>query len=278
MSSSEIWGDAQVLSREYRNQVKQLADSYTRRSDDIYWQSGVMPGKATENKRYNPDEPFRTTPDFLHVNSQQPRKGFGLRCYISPDVVKNPAVVISAWGESIRNSSLRDRLYFKLYNSIQSSNDEADRADHIIIYKDISIDDVEFKDLLLDFQRRCNEVSPKILQNDETRMVVTARKIADGISIAGDPSYVNDYLMCTGRERHSWTTFIDKMILLSISVAANRLGLEEPRSIDESGLEQETKKVFREFMLLSKINPDTMLPVEYGDELPSWAKLVNSTD
>lgn len=65
---------------------------------------------------------------------------------------------------------------------------------------------------------------------------------------------------------------MDKMAILSTSIAANRLGIR-PDSIDAPGLQDETKKVFREFMLLSKINPDTMLPAEYGDKLPSWANL-----
>ncbi|MDO5451531.1 MAG: hypothetical protein Q4F56_00365, partial [Candidatus Saccharibacteria bacterium] len=103
--------------------------------------------------------------------------------------------------------------------------------------------------------------------------------IANGISISGEPGYVNDYLRYTDHKegKHSWTTFIDKMAILSISVAANRLGVK-PDSLDVPGLEEETKKVFREFMLLSKINPDTMLPVEYGDSKPSWANLENTAN
>ena len=38
-------------------------------------------------------------------------------------------------------------------------------------------------------------------------------------------------------------------------------------------MKKEVKEIFKELMILSKINPDTMLPEEYGDSLPNWANL-----
>ena len=120
-------------------------------------------------------------------------------------------------------------------------------------------------------------MSPDLLPSDDRKMPAVTQKIANGISISGEPGYVNDYLRYTDHKegKHSWTTFVDKMAILSTSVAANRLGVR-PDSLDVPGLEEETKKVFREFMLLSKINPDTMLPEEYGSNRPSWANLEDS--
>lgn len=158
-------------------------------------------------------------------------------------------------------------------------NSGRQRPDDIVIYKTDNIDNDQFKALLQDFQKRCNEMAPDILPSDDKKMPATTQKIANGISIAGEPSYVNDYLRYTDHKggKHSWTTFVDKMAILSTSIAANRLGIK-PDSADAPGLQDEIKKVFREFMLLSKINPDTMLPEEYGDKLPSWANLDNIAD
>ena len=174
----------------------------------------------------------------------------------------------------MKNSPLKDQLYFKFNTTILPIDEQPQRPDDIVIYKFDSIDDRAFKELLQDFRQRCNDVSPELLANDDAKMPVTTEKIANGISISAEPIFVNKLLRYTGNYngRHSWTTFIDKMSYLSIAVAANRLGVK-PESFDVPGLREETKKVFQEFMLLSKINPDTMLPEEYGDELPSWAKL-----
>ncbi len=268
----DSWLTGPQTYQRYRTQAKMMADSFAENGGDVAYQKEVDDGDAA----YSPDGPFYPG-HFIHVNSNKPRDKGGLRCYISTDKTTDPGAVLYAWKESVQKSPLKDSLYFKFATSMDNyKNGGKQRPDDIVIYKTDNIDDNQFRELLQDFQKRCNEMSPDLLPSDDKKMPATTQKIANGISISGEPGYVNDYLRYTDHKegKHSWTTFVDKMAILSISVAANRLGIK-PDSLDVPGLEEETKKVFREFMLLSKINPDTMLPVEYGDSKPSWANLEN---
>ena len=271
---SKNWRSGSDTYIRYQMRVKELADSFAENGGDITYQEDI----SGEDTTYDASKPI-VIGGFFHVNSNKPREKGGLRCYITPDKTRDPSAVLYAWKESVQDSPLKDSLYFKFATSMEDSKDDSkQRLDDIVIYKTDNIDDGQFKSLLQDFQRRCNEMSPDLLPSDDKKMPATTQKIANGISIAGEPGYVNDYLRYTDHKggKHSWTTFVDKMAMLSTSVAANRLGIQ-PDSIDAPGLEKETKKVFREFMLLSKINPDTMLPAEYGDERPAWANLSKST-
>ena len=271
----ESWMDATQTYQRYQMQAKLAADSLVQNVGDVAYQKEIPDIDTT----YDPNKPI-IPGDFIHVNSNKPREKGGLRCYITPDKTTDPGAVLYAWNESFQASPLKDSLYFKFATSMNSyKNGGKQRPDDIVIYKTDNIDDGQFKALLQDFQKRCNEMSPDILPSDDKKMPATTQKIANGISIAGEPGYVNDYLRYTDHKegKHSWTTFVDKMAILSTSIAANRLGVK-PDSADAPGLQDETKKVFREFMLLSKINPDTMLPEEYGDKLPSWADLDNMAD
>lgn len=254
----------------YMMRTKIVADSLSKNVGDVAYQSDGPDSNTT----YDSSRPI-VAGQFIHVNSKKPREKGGLRCYITPDKTADPSAVLYAWNESFQNSPLKDSLYFKFATSMKNYKDGQDqRPDDIVIYKTDNIDDEQFKILLQDFQKRCNEMSPDLLPSDDKKMPATTQKIANGISIAGEPGYVNDYLRYTDHKegKHSWTTYLDRMAILSTSIAANRLGVR-PDSADVPGLQDETKKVFREFMLLSKINPDTMLPEEYGDKRPSWANL-----
>lgn len=265
---AEVWHNKDLAANRFQFFTKELADSYAERDGDVMYQG---------NDPYSPDKTLRS--DFIHINSQRPRSNKNmLRCYISPDMTKDPAAVIYAWKECINESPLRDELYFKFNTRLNPDKKAAERPDSIVIYKTEDINDDQFKELLQSFQAKCNELSPDLLPEDESRMPTATRKIANGISISAEPDYINDYLRFTDKKdgKHSWTTFVDKITSMSLTIAANRLGVV-PDSINVPGLEDETKKVFREFMLLSKINPDTMLQVEFGDNLPAWANLENNS-
>lgn len=271
----ESWMDAAQTYQRYKMRAKLVADSLAQNVGDVAYQKEIPDIDTT----YDPNKPI-IPGDFIHVNSNKPREKGGFRCYITSDKTTDPSAVLYAWNESFQASSLKDNLYFKFVTSMKHyKNSGRQRPDDIVIYKTDNIDNDQFKALLQDFQKRCNEMAPDILPSDDKKMPATTQKIANGISIAGEPSYVNDYLRYTDHKggKHSWTTFVDKMAILSTSIAANRLGIK-PDSADAPGLQDEIKKVFREFMLLSKINPDTMLPEEYGDKLPSWANLDNIAD
>lgn len=265
------WMDNVPTFQRLKMRVRSVANSLLKNVGDVAYQSEIP--DIDIDTTYDPNKGI-IPGDFIHVNSKKPREKGGLRCYITADKTKDPSAVLYAWNESFQNSPLKDSLYFKFATQSTKLLKNKSRPDDIVIYKTDNIDDGQFKELLQDFQKRCNEMSPDILPSDEKKMPATTQKIANGISISGEPGYVNDYLRYTDHKmgKHSWTTFVDIMAILSTSIAANRLGVR-PDSAYVPGLQDETKKVFREFMLLSKINPDTMLPEEYGHKRPSWANI-----
>lgn len=248
-------------------ETEEIGDEQLKKNGSIFWQGA--------HETYNHDV-LANPGNFLHVNAHHMDHESSIRCYISPDVTKRPDLVLKTWWKSLQNSPLKDKLYFKFCTDFDGNKDGDQRTDTIVIYKDNQIDDKEFKTLLQDFQQRCNEQSPDLLARDERQMPAAANRIADGISISAEPDYVNDILKAEdvfGPYKHSWTTFVDRMMSSSITLANIRLGgKEDPKSMTPA-LRKETKKVFRELMLLSKINPDTMMPESYGDSLPSWANL-----
>lgn len=224
----------------------------------------------------DPEELFyRQGETFLHFNADKDRgDGTDLRVYVSANMLRDPSAAIYAWGESLDESGLKDSLYFKIPTRIVNDNKhDKQRMDNIVVYKNDSIPDDKFKNLLQIFENKCKAMSPDVLADSQHTLPATI-EIAQGITVAPEPSYINEYLRCVGDKdnRHSYNTFIDRMLSLSIGVANERMG-GNITSITETGVKDEVKKAFREFMKLAKINPDTMLPDKYGDDLPDWAKL-----
>ena len=215
---------------------------------------------------------------FLHFNQDKPRgNGIDLRCYISPDLTRDPSQALDAFGDALEASGLGNSLYFKIA-TLSSSERSEQRVDNIVIYKNDTIDDEQFRTFLQDFTRRCQETDPELLPSDPTRIPPATRMIAPGISIAPEPDYINDCLRYQNQKelKHSWTTFIDRAINNSVAIALKRTG-NTATSLETPGFRDEVKKAFREFMIVSHINPDTMLPTEYDDNPPPWANLITTT-
>lgn len=271
-SEGHNWFDARQTAANKRDSAKRLADFAYAQTGDVHYQ-GM--GSFTA---YDPEQGI-TSNTFIHVNTNQPQKGHCMRCYISADKTADPGQVLDAWREALEESPLSRSLYYKYTDYMPSDDHRSQRFDDIVIYKYDNIDDGEFKALLQDFQRRCAEKSPDLLPSDPAKMPPTTMKIADGISISGEPELVNSYLCSTNRTdgRHSWTSFVDRIAMLSTLIASRRLGIT-PDTIDVPGLRPETSRVFREFMLLSDINPDTMLSNSFGNHLPSWANLDSTSE
>lgn len=261
--SSELWYNDALLNIRYSHRTKELADGYANRNGDVSYQSFPF--------IYDPNQPI--SHDYIHINSRRPHNNQrALRCYISPDMTKDPSSVVYSWGKSVNNSPLQDSLYYKFISKLNSG--KIQRTDSIVIYKTEDIDNEQFKELLQSFQTQCDEISPELLPADDYKMPATTLKIANGLSVSAEPTYINKLMRYTGHEngRHSWNTFVDKMISLSLTLASRRLKFT-PESFQSLELETETKKVFREFMLLSKIDPDTMLPADFHKAYPSWLDL-----
>lgn len=253
------------IQERYQMRILSLAKDYP--SNTIHLQSIGKTGNTIEELERYHNSPYD---DFLHFNSDKFKDEDTIRCYISFNATAAPDEGIKVWQKALEESGLKDILYFKVCTKI---NDKP-RRDNIVIYKNKSIPDDKFKDLLERFTNECSthkNEKGSILASDN-QMLPYTKKIAQGISIAAEPSSMNLYLKVANKNnegQHSYGTFIDRMLQLSIVVAHKRL-------LSEKGnYKTETKKAFKEFMLLAKINPDTMMPAKYGNKLPSWAYLYN---
>lgn len=278
-AEGENWYDAKETAVRYYKGARRLANFAAKNNGDIFYQ---------EASRFRFNEPGARGQNFLRVNEHQPHLGsYGdsLRCYITADKTKDPGQVFDAWRESLENSPLRDNLFYKFVNRIPAKDyclkDDMKiiRYDDIVVYKYDNIDDGQFRALLLEFLERCNDKSPELLAADAKKMPATTIKIADGLSVSGNPILMNDYLRVVlgdysdvSESLSSWTSFVDRMSTLSALVAASRTATDTTR-LDANKLRNPAKNVFREFLLLSNINPETMMDKKYGDELPSWTKI-----
>ena len=64
---------------------------------------------------------------FLHFNQDKPRgNGIDLRCYISPDLTRDPSQALDAFGDALEASGLGNLLYFKIATLSSSERSEPD--------------------------------------------------------------------------------------------------------------------------------------------------------
>ncbi|MDO5480728.1 MAG: hypothetical protein Q4F60_00030 [Candidatus Saccharibacteria bacterium] len=269
---TEILEDNSLISPEAWNAKKQKyrssAMSLVRKHPNAFWQSG--------NVSVNPDK-FWADNDFIHINANKNTGDIDLRCYITPDFTKDPATVLDAWQDALEDTGLQDSIYFKITGGLGEPTHQ--RLDSIVVYKDPNTPDDVFRNLLETFRRRCQQSNPEALADDPRNLPATTQEIAPGITVAPEPKFINEVLRTSAEtkdgnhfSRHSWTTFVERMLIVSMSLAANRLQSSQQPATRDS-MCSEAKKCFRELMLLSKINPDTMLPVEYNNARPSWMNL-----
>ncbi len=212
---------------------------------------------------------------FIHFNDRKQGSGVDMRCYITLNPDKKDQA-LKAWYESVAQSGAKDSLYYKV--GIQDEH-----IDDIVIYRSDAVADDALKKALELFSER--SAADGLVADDET--IPTGRKIAAGIAIAPETKYANKYLKATEARKYSYNQFIARMMELSACIATTRMENGQIRyakdydgvrtgkmhSTKNRDFRREMRGAFREFMMLAKINPDTMLPVEYGDSLPKWAQL-----
>ncbi|MCR5572462.1 MAG: hypothetical protein K6F57_01665, partial [Candidatus Saccharibacteria bacterium] len=212
---------------------------------------------------------------FIHFNDRKQGSGVDMRCYITLNPDKKDQA-LKAWYESVAESGAKDSLYYKV--GIQDEH-----IDDIVINRSNAVADDALKKALELFSER--SAADGLVADDET--IPTGRKIAAGIAIAPETKYANKYLKATEARKYSYNQFIARMMELSACIATTRMENGQIRyakdydgvrtgkmhSTKNRDFRREMRGAFREFMMLAKINPDTMLPVEYGDSLPKWAQL-----
>lgn len=202
--------------------------------------------------------------DFIHFNSKGLPNDTDPQCYISFNQKNNPEIALEVWGEVLEESELKDTLHFKVLKDMADGF-----KDNIVIYKSEKISNDSFHSLLQTYILKCKErgIKGDNLLADDNGMLPATIKIAQGVSTSCEPSYYKSYLKADSKhsKHHTYNSFIADMLLLSLIVAKKR---------NTTGpIKAEAKKAFREFMILSGINPKTMYPQALGDELPRWTKV-----
>lgn len=251
-----------------RGTILKLAKRYPQKDVEVQSILGINP-IIDENSILKQKE------GFVHFNDTKQGSGVDMRCYISLNPEKRDRA-LKVWHDALVDSGVKDNLYYKVGITDQ-------HVDDIVIYRSDAVADKDLKKTLEIFSERGQ--AEDLL--DTENAMPTGRSIAPGMAIAPETKYVNNYLKVTGNKKHSYNTFVARMVELSACVASDRMENNQMRyakisdgvksgqihSTKNRDFRREMRGAFREFMMLAKINPNTMLPVEYGDELPAWAKL-----
>jgi len=196
---------------------------------------------------------------FYHFNGDSQRAGNSdIRLYICADVTKSPTDVVGYWWQALRETGLKDKLYFKVPTKINKGGKS--RLDSIVIFPTKNISDEEIKSAIKAFSEKC----PKELLNADG--MPAAIKIEDGISIAAEPKYLNNLMKITYEQHYrnagklSYNSFVAGLTQLSLELAYGKSEKDGSPATKPKELRDSAKKYFEQLLKLSNINTETMMP------------------
>lgn len=215
-----------------------------------------------------------------------------VRCYVTVKE-KDQKKMVSKLRELMNErKEFKGAFDFKL---LSTSNGH--KLDNIVIYLSSKrVDPKLFKEFIDSYSERIKDIA----YDDES--IPTVRKIKKGIGISTEPDevYHHLYKLATtfetdlpeslkkgvktfpydkklvnssleneaekGRMRMSWNEYCARLLILSSYIARHRLGrTDKDTSVSkDEEVKKEMDKVYQEFMILSGINPSTMMPESNG--------------
>lgn len=194
---------------------------------------------------------------FLHFNNHLEGK-VTLRYYISADIGASPEQVINTFKLALAETGLQDNIYFKVPEGLSS------RQETIVIYQKDSTSEEDVERLIRTFKRLCSK------KDLSEKSVAAGIPVTYGISLAAEPKNLNEIIKLCGEEKKlSYNSMIASLIQLSFELALTDESHKGQR-LTPKKLKPLAKKHFGEMLLLSGINPDTMIPNKLGGELPEW--------
>ncbi len=182
---------------------------------------------------------------FIHFNARIPGE-VDKRIYISADLNNNPAAVLRAFQQTLDETGLTNKIYFKLLDELSI------RQDFIIIYVKNSNSQEEINKLITTFQKNC---SPALLSE---KGVIAATEISRGISFAPEPKRINKLLSYEGREIFSYNSLIDTCFTMAFQIARLRAEQLGEINLTPKALKDKANVYFKQALQMAGINPLTM--------------------
>ncbi len=208
---------------EYQNTVKALVDVY---GDQAFEQG-----------------------QFIHFNSEK-AGDTTKRVYISPNLAGSPDRVLAIWHDALTSTGLQDQIYFKVPVGLMK------RHEGIVVYLDDQINPQQVEQLLSTFSISC---PPELLSAEPMPTTVS---VAPGISIAPEMGEINEFIKFSGKEpgdQISYNDWVASSMQLSFELAYEQSrGANTP--LTPAQLKPLASEYFRKIVLLSGLNPVTMMP------------------
>jgi hypothetical protein len=206
------------------------------------------------NPSYNVDTDF----NFIHFNTKslaglRPK----LRVYISPKIDGDPVKVIKIWQEVLEKAGLKDKIYYKIGKSFLP------RSDILVVYLLSDMDTKVLEYLFATFIKLCPS---ELLQEGAIPM---APSFLTGITFAPEPTFVNACLK-TQKKKTSYNAWIAQLKELALMMAFSDLRKEGKIVLRIEDLREKGLEYFQQFLLLSYINPITMMEDYRAYLLPQW--------
>lgn len=205
---------------------------------------------------------------FLHVNSDQPH-AITTRVYLSAAIDQAPHEMLNNWNQALEHAGLQDRVYFKIPTTLDN------RFENIVVYVDDKLDPQSIEELFEKF----TTLNKESLMNEET--MPTGIPLARGISIASEPQNINTLFKLLGygtdskgsafKKSFSYNSLIARLTQHAFECALYEAQKNNVPHSTPKTLKDDAQRYFDQFLKLSGINPETMIPNAQGGQLPSWA-------
>lgn len=210
---------------------------------------------------YGDDAEEQETGGFIHFNSRKQVGEITTRIYITPDLAKAPTQVLNAWYDSLVQTGLKDKIYFKVPDGLSK------RQEGIVIYLTDQVNPADVDRLLKTFLITC---PPDLLSS--VRMPSTV-SVARGIAMAPQLRNINTFMRYSGiEESMSYNEWVASSTEIALELAYNEVVTGGAKNITPKMLKESAEKYFEKIVKLSGVNPDTMVPNALGGKKPSWAE------
>lgn len=139
--------------------------------------------------------------------------------------------------------------------NIKTTDSGYTRRDSVVVYIGDSVDNTRLADLVDTIHHN----TPNGALQDESPLA--ANEIYPGLSVAAEPIEVGRIQKLFGTRRSSYNEFAGTMFNLALVTAGAELYASEEHP-STAALKERAAQIYSDFMLLSKIDSNTMLPIE----------------
>lgn len=194
------------------------------------------------------------------------------RFYITFNLQGEPAEVVSAWIETLKETGDLKNIYFKV--DIGLSN----RYDQLIIYQTQDVSNERMGEIIKKFYEKCSITNLGDMPSGV--------RIVRGLSYAPEPQNFNMLFKEIGLKKQegddkpmsiSYNQMISAFIQLSFELAYGQtLSRKTTETIYPKDLKEEAAKYFEQFIRIAGLNPETMVPNRLSGKLPAWTEELKS--